>query len=74
MAVTNNGHARRLDLISRKLTPDPEQPITIEQTLQAIAQLEADPQRSHLLGMPIEVCMSLVDSEILRLEAELGER
>ena len=68
-----NGHSRRLEAISRKLTPDPDQPMTLEQTLQAIAELEANPTRSHLLGMPIEVCMSRAEAEIARLEAELGE-
>jgi len=72
--VSNNGHSRRLEAISRKLTPHPDQPITLEMTLSAIAELEANPQRTTLLGMPRERLMSRVEVEIVRLERELGER
>jgi len=72
--VNNNGHSRRLEAISRKLTPDPEQPISLEMTLQAIAELEANPTRTLLLGVPRDRLMSQVEVEIQRLEAELGER
>ncbi|MCH8984668.1 MAG: hypothetical protein IH943_11320 [Acidobacteria bacterium] len=69
----NNGqHSRRLDVISRRLTPDPDQPMTLEHVSQAITELERDPATTTLLGMPIEVCMSLVEAEIQRLEAELN--
>jgi len=61
--VNNNGHSRRLEAISRKLTPHPDQPITLEMTLSAIAELEADPQRTTLLGMPRERLMSRVEVE-----------
>jgi len=71
--VAINGHHRRLDQIARKLTPDPDQPMTLEQTLQAITELEANPTRSHLLGMPIERLMSRAEPAIARLEAELNE-
>jgi len=72
--VSSNGHSRRLEAISRKLTPDPDQPISLEMTLQAIAELEANPTRTHLLGQPIESLMSRVEVEIQRLQAELGEQ
>ena len=72
--MNNNGHGRRLDAISRRLTPDPEKPITLEMTLQAISELEADPQRTTLLGLPIERLMSRVEVEIEQLEAELENR
>jgi len=72
--VAVNGHSRRLEAISRKLTPDPGTPMTLEQTLQAISELEANPTRTFLLGMPIEVCMSRAELEIARLQALLGER
>jgi len=71
--VAINGYGRRLDAISRKLTPHPDEPMTLEMTLQTIEELEANPQRTFLLGMPIEVCMSLVVAETARLEALLGE-
>jgi len=73
MAVSSNGHSRRLEAISRKLTPDPDQPMTLEHVSQAITELERDPATTTLLGMPIEVCMSRVEVEIQRLEALLGE-
>ena len=65
-----NGHARRLDVISRRLTPDPEQPMTLEMTLRAIRELEADPTRRVILGMSVERLNALVVAEIARLEAE----
>ena len=70
--MNNNGHARRLDVVARKLTPDPDQPMTLEMTNQAIAELEANPARTHVAGMPIERLMILVAAEIARLEGELG--
>ena len=70
--MNNNGHARRLDVVARKLTPDPDQPMTLEHVSQAITELERDPATTTLLGMPIEVCMSRVEVEIQRLEALLG--
>jgi hypothetical protein len=48
--------------------------MTLEHVSQAITELERDPAATTLLGTPIEVCMSLVEGEIQRLEAELGER
>jgi len=48
--------------------------MTLDMTLQAIAELEADPERTHILGMPRDRCMTLVEAEIVRLERELGER
>ena len=69
-----NGHARRLDAVAARLTPDPDQPMTIERVTQAISELEADPERTHILGMPIERWMSLVEAETIRLEKLLGER
>ena len=68
-----NGHARRLDVVARRLH-DPEKEITIADVSAAIAQLEADPETTTLLGMPRDRCMSLVEAEIARLQAELGER
>ena len=70
MAV--NGHARRLDAVAARLTPDPDQPMTIERVTQAISELEADPERTHILGMPIERLNALVVAEIERLEALPG--
>jgi len=70
--VINNGHSRRLDVISRRLTPDPDQPITLEHVSQAISELERDPATTTLLGMPREHLMSRVEAEIEQLEAELG--
>jgi len=70
--VNSNGHSRRLEAISRKLTPHPDQPISLEMTLQAIAELEANPARTLLLGVPRDRLMSRVELEIQRLEAELG--
>ena len=72
MAV--NGHARRLDVVARKLTPDPEKEITLEHVSAAIAQLEANPETTTLLGMPRERLGALVEAEIARLAAELGKR
>jgi len=69
----NGQHSRRLEAISRKLTPDPDQPISLEMTLQAIAELEANPTRTLLLGVPRDRLMSRVEVEIARLEAELNE-
>ena len=48
--------------------------MTIEHVTQAISELEADPERTHILGMPIEHWMSLVEAETIRLEKLLGER
>ena len=70
--VNNNRHARRLDAVARRLTPDPDQLMTLEHVSQAITELERDPATTTLLGMPIEVCMSRVEVEIQRLEALLG--
>ena len=67
MAV--NGHVRRLDAVARRLTPDPDQLMTIEHVSQAISELEADAARSHLVGMPRARFMALVTAEIQRLEA-----
>ncbi len=70
--VSNNGqHSRRLDVVARRLT-DPQKEMTLEHVTRAIIELESDPATTTLLGMPIEVCMSLVEGEIQRLEAELG--
>jgi len=69
--VAVNGHAQRLDAISRRLTPDPDQPMTLEMTLQAIAEYEANPETPTILGMSIERLNALVEVEIGRLEAEL---
>jgi len=72
--VTSNGQrSRRLDVVARRLH-DPEKELTPADVSQAIAQLEADPQRSHLLGVPRERLMTQVEREIARLEAELAER
>jgi len=71
--VSNGQHSRRLDVVARRLH-DPEKEITIWDTYQAIEELEADPQRTTLLGMPRERLMSRVELEIARLERELGER
>ena len=68
-----NGHSRRVDAISRRLT-DPEKEITIWDTYRAIEELEADPNRSHILGMPRDRLNALVEVEIVRLEKLLGER
>jgi len=67
--VNNNGHARRLDVISRRLI-DPEGRLTLAN--KAIEELEADPDRTHVVGMPIESLTILVGAEIARLEVELG--
>jgi len=40
---------------------------------QAIAELEANPARTHILGLPRDRLMSQVEIEIQRLQAELGE-
>jgi len=72
--MVTNGHSRRLEAISRKLTPDPKQPISLKMTLQAIAELEANPARTHILGLPRDRLMSRVEIEIQRLQAELGEQ
>jgi len=66
--VINNGHSRRLDAVTRRLH-DPEKQITIWDTYQAIEELEANPETTTLLGMPIERLMSQVELEIQRLEA-----
>jgi len=72
--VSNNGqHSRRLDVVARTLT-DPQKEMTLEHVSQAISELERDPTTTTLLGMPIERLMSRVEVEIVRLEAELGER
>jgi len=65
MAV--NGHARRLDAVARRLTPDPDQLMTIEHVSQAISELEADAARTHLVGMPRDRFMALVTDETERL-------
>ena len=72
MVINNGEHSRRLDAVARRLT-DPEKQITIWDTYQAIEELEADPGRTHILGMPIERLMSLVAAETDRLERLLGE-
>jgi len=71
--VSNNGHSRRLDVVARRLH-DPEKELTIADVSAAIAQLEANPETTTLLGMPREHLNTLVEAEIARLEAELGER
>ena len=70
--MNNNRHARRLDAVARRLTPDPDQLMTLEHVSQAISELEADGDRTHLVGMPQTEFMVLVEAEIGRLEAELG--
>jgi len=62
-----NGHSRRLEAISRRLTPDPDQLMTLEHVSQAISELEADPDATHLVGMPLARFMALVTDEIDRL-------
>jgi len=71
--VNNSGHARRLDVVARRLH-DPEKELTLEMTIQAIREYEANPEATTILGMPIERLNALVEVEIGRLEAELGER
>jgi len=66
-----NGHGRRLDAISARLTPDPDQPMTLEHVSQAISELEADPDRSHLVAMPRARFMALVTDEIERLTPDV---
>jgi len=67
--VSNNGHSRRLDVVARTLT-DPEKELTLADVSAAIAQLEANPETTTLLGMPRERLNTLVEAEIARLEAE----
>jgi len=71
--VNNGQHSRRLDVVARKLH-DPEERLTLATVNKAIEELEADPDRTHVVGMPIESLMSQVEVEIQRLERELGER
>lgn len=72
--VSNHGqHSRRLNAVARRLT-DPEKQITIWDTYKAIEELEADPERRVVLGMPIERWNTLVVAEVARLEALLGEQ
>jgi len=71
--VNGNGHSRRLDVVARKLH-DPEERLSIATVNKAIEELEANPERTHAAGMPIERLMILVAAEIVRLEGELGER
>ena len=68
--VNGNGHSRRLDVVARKLT-DPEERLTLATVNKAIEELEADPDRTHVVGMPIESLTILVGAEIARLEVEL---
>ena len=70
--VSNNGqHSRRLDVVARRLT-DPEERLTLATVNKAIEELEANPARTHVVGMPIESLTILVGAEIARLEVELG--
>ena len=66
MAVNNNGHSRRLEAVARRLH-DPEKEMTLEHVSQAISELEADPDATHLVGMPLARFMALVTDEIERL-------
>ena len=68
MAV--NGHVRRLDAVARRLTPDPDQLMTIEHVSQAISELEGNPDRTHLVGMPRARFMALVTAETERLPGD----
>ena len=71
--VSNHGqHSRRLDVVARRLH-DPEKELTIADVSQAISELEAKPNRTHLLGMPRERLDALVVAETIRLEKLLGE-
>ena len=70
--VNNSGqHSRRLDVVARRLT-DPEERLSIATVNKAIEELEANPARTHVAGMPIERLMILVAAEIAALEALLG--
>jgi len=62
--VAINGHGRRLDAISARLTPDPAKELTLEHVTRAITELERDPKTATLLGMPRERLMSRVEVEI----------
>ena len=73
MVINNGQHSRRLDVVARRLT-DPEERLSIATVSKAIEELEANPARTHVAGMPIESLMSLVAAETQRLEALLGER
>jgi len=66
----NGQHSRRVEAVARRLT-EPEKELTIADVSQAISELEAKPNRSHVLGMPIERLDALVEAEIVRLEAFL---
>jgi len=66
-----NGHSRRVEAVSRRLT-DPEERLSIATVNKAIEELEANPARTHVVGMPIERLMILVAAETARLEALLG--
>ena len=71
--VSNHGqHSRRLGVVARRLH-DPEKELTIADVSQAISELEAKPNRTHLLGMPRERLDALVVAETIRLEKLLGE-
>ena len=66
-----NGHGRRLDAISARLTPDPEKELTLEHVSAAIAQLEANPETTTLLGVPLARFMALVTAETERLTPDV---
>ena len=72
MVINNGQHSRRLDVVARRLH-DPEKELTIADVSQAISELEAKPNRTHLLGMPRERLDALVVAETIRLEKLLGE-
>jgi len=68
---SNGQHSRRLDAVARTLT-DPEERLSLATVNKAIEELEANPARTHVAGMPIESLMSRVEAEIKRLQTELG--
>ncbi len=72
MVINNGQHSRRLDVVARRLT-DPEERLSIATVSKAIEELEADPETTTILGMPRERLDALVEKEIARLEALLGE-
>ena len=72
--MNNNGqHSRRVEAVARRLH-DPGKELTIADVSQAISELEAKPNRTHVLGMPRERLDALVVAETIRLEKLLGER
>ena len=70
MVINNGQHNRRLDVVARRLT-DPEERLSIATVSKAISELEAEPDLTHLVGMPRDRFMAVVTAETERL---LGEQ